>query len=456
MGFKILVVEDVDSLREVLTSVLESEGFEVDAVPDAERGLVLVRAVQYACILSDFRLPGQSGIDLLRETRTLHPSVPFLLMTAFGSIDIAVEAMKLGANDFLCKPFEPARLCETIHQVIQHRRIIDRSFGLRTRRDRQFLTKDPKVERMLAQARKVGAVASSCLVLGESGTGKELIARYIHEHSTRKEKPFVAVNCAALPADLLESEFFGHEAGAFTGATQSRIGIFEYASEGTIFLDEIGDMPLNLQVKLLRALQEREIKRVGGLRSIKVDPRIIAATNHDVDRALEAGTLREDFYYRLAVVTFTLSPLRERTGDVELLVRNYLDHFCMHLGKSLTISEESWKLLLAYRWPGNARELENVMERAVVMADDVIEPDHLGIDLGLDFEALSQIGRTLPELAEVAARKAEVDAIRRVLDQTKGNKSKAAQILGVSYKTLLNKVREYALDPSAARQSVAH
>jgi transcriptional regulator with PAS, ATPase and Fis domain len=292
------------------------------------------------------------------------------------------------------------------------------------------------------------------LIQGESGTGKEVLARYLHEHSERHAEPFVAVNCAAIPPDLLESEFFGHEAGAFTGATQSRIGVLELASKGTVFLDEVGDMPPHLQVKLLRALQEHEIRRVGGTKQIKVMPRVIAATNRNIEEAIETGQMRDDFYYRVAVVTFTLPPLRERKDDIMPLVNRSLAHFSMLLGKGdVKLDPLAQEMLESYSWPGNIRELENVIERAVLMCDGEVRPEHLGIFVRLDLDTLEEAIRTLPEIASQAVRKAEVQAIERALRMTGGNKSKAADFLGISYKTLLNKVKEYAL--SAPEESGA-
>ena len=443
---RVLIVEDVDSLRDVLSAVLEREGYTVVACGSAEEALEAFKQSTFSLVLSDFKLPEMTGIDLLRSVRKRSANVPFLLMTAFGSIDMAVEAMKEGANDFIAKPFEPSTLVRSIKEIIAHRRIVDRSVGLSQRRERSLLTASENVEKVLAQATKVARVDSSVLILGESGTGKELLARHIHEHSPRKDKPFVAVNCGAMPSELLESEFFGHEAGAFTGATQGRIGLFEFASEGTIFLDELGDMPRPLQVKLLRALQEHEIKRVGSNKSIKVNPRIIAATNLTLEEILDGGSIREDLYYRIAVVTLSLPALVKRPNDVELLVKHFCQEFSSSSGRPApTIDETAWDLLRRYRWPGNARELENVIERAVLLADDVIRPEHLGITVRLDFDALMEATINLHEIAEKAAREAEIEMIVKVLGRTDGNKSRAAQLLGVSYKTLLNKVKEYQL-----------
>jgi len=444
---KILLIEDDNSLREVVASLLERDGFTVDAFSNGEAALDAFNRSTYGCVLSDFKLPQMTGIELLAEIRERSQTVPFIIMTAFGSIDIAVQAMKCGANDFISKPFEPETLARVIGEVIEHRRIVHRERGSTLRRERRFLSESPATEQLMKQARKVARVDSSVLVLGESGTGKELVARFIHDQSPRSQKPFIAVNCAAIPADLLESELFGHEAGAFTGATQTRIGIFELASEGTVFLDEIGDMPPALQVKLLRVLQEREVKRVGGTKMIRVNPRIVAATNHDIEAAIKNKTFREDLYYRIAVVTLSIPPLRERPDDIELLTRHYTENFCSAIGRAtMTIDSTAREILSAYPWPGNARELENVIERAVIMAEKTILPEHLGIALSTGVAPASDGSYSLPDIATRAAREAEIELIEKVLGETKGNKTKAAQKLGVSYKTLLNKIRDYGLE----------
>jgi DNA-binding NtrC family response regulator len=438
---RVLVVEDSDSLRETLALVLSAHGYSIEVAKSAEEALPLIRTQNFQCILADFKLPEKNGIELLKETRELRATTPFLLMTAYGSIHIAVDAMKCGANDFLCKPFEPELLCSVVADLIKHRRIVDRGSGLRGRRERKFVSESPQVDQLLQQARKVARVESSALLLGESGTGKELLARYIHENSPRSAEPFVAVNCAAMPLELLESEFFGHEAGAFTGATQTRVGVLEMASSGTLFLDEVGDMPSVLQVKLLRALQEREIRRLGGNKLIKVSPRLIAATNRDIRELLETGLMREDFYYRVAVVTLHIPALRERACDIDLLSDYYLRYFCEQIGReTLQIDTAARNILQQYAWPGNARELENVIERAVVLAEKQISPEHLGLAL-----APAGVELSLTELASAAARQAEITAILNALRATSGNKSRAASLLGVSYKTLLNKVRDYGL-----------
>jgi DNA-binding NtrC family response regulator len=442
----ILVIEDDSPLREVLCSVLERSGFTVLGASSAEEALPFFNSNPIDCVLADFKLGAMSGIDLLKKVRESHPHVPYVIMTAYGSIDIAVEAMKSGANDFITKPFEPAGLAPMLREVLKHRRIVDREAIERGKKPRGFHTVSPGCEKILAQARHVAYVDSSVLIQGESGTGKEVLARYIHDHSERHAQPFIAVNCAAIPADLLESEFFGHEAGAFTGATQSRVGVLELAHRGTIFLDEVGDMPPLLQVKLLRALQEHEIRHLGGIKQIRVTPRIIAATNRCIEEAIISGQMREDFYYRLAVVTFTLPPLRDRREDIIPLVQRSIAHFSMLLGKGeVTIDPLALEMLEAYNWPGNIRELENVIERAVLMCNQEIKPEHLGIYVRLDLDTLEEAIKTLPEITSQAVRRAEVEAIERALKMTGGNKSKAADFLGISYKTLLNKVKDYSL-----------
>ncbi|NMC64400.1 MAG: sigma-54-dependent Fis family transcriptional regulator [SAR324 cluster bacterium] len=443
---KLLIVEDTDSLRDVLATVLEQEGFLVDAAASAEESLPLLKSNSYDCILADFKLPEMNGLELLKELRNNGSEVPYIIMTAYGSIELAVDAMKSGANDFISKPFESKFLCANIKDVIAHNRIINREPIQLTSESPSIETKDPEFLKILSQAKKVAQVDSTVLLLGESGTGKELTARFIHEHSKRKDEPFVAINCAAIPSELLESELFGHSKGSFTGATQDRKGLFEYASKGTIFLDEIGDMPTLLQVKLLRALQEGEIRRIGSNTPVKVNPRIIAATHKDLEDCIATGHMREDFYYRIAVISFQLPPLRKRPDDIEMLTRHFIDYFARKNGRPAPkISKDAMDFLRRHPLPGNTRELENVIQRAVILSDDLIEIEHLGLGLDIHFDTINEARITLPAIAEQAVRKAEIDLIMQTLRQTMGNKSKAAKLLGVSYKTLLNKVKEYQL-----------
>jgi DNA-binding NtrC family response regulator len=442
----VLVVEDVDSLRDVLATVLSDEGFEVVAVRTAEEALQRLATHSFGCVLSDFKLTGMNGIELAQRVRAAAKQLPFVIMTAYGSIEIAVEAMKSGATDFIIKPFEPHAVVTMLRQVMQHNRIVDRNCSARRRVHHGLITRSARLLKVVEQARRVASVDSPVLLLGESGTGKEVMARFVHDQSPRREKPFMAVNCGAVPPELLESEFFGHEAGSFTGATQRRIGIFELAHDGTVFLDEVGEMPPHLQVKLLRVLQQREIRRVGGSTLIPVNARVIAATNRSIKDALASGSMREDFYYRIAVVTIELPPLRDRSEDISDLVHGMITHFATVNGREPpTVEPLAMDMLVSYNWPGNVRELENVIERAVLLAGDHIKPEHLGIQVSINFAAFDEATRTLSEVASAAVQEAESEAIARALTITGGNKAQAAELLGVSYKTLLSKVKEYRL-----------
>jgi two-component system response regulator AtoC len=445
----ILVVEDSDSLREVLAAVLASEGHRVTAAVSGEDAMARLKSEEFSLILSDLKLPGIDGLEFVKQSKSLGTKAPMIVMTAYGSIDIAVQAMKLGAMDFITKPFDPSALCNMISQLSAHRRIVDRNFSAVKKQYRRIISQSPQMQELLHQCKKVAAYNPTVMILGESGTGKELIARYIHDASPRVNNDFVAINCASMPSALLESEFFGHEAGSFTGATEQRIGLFEVADKGTIFLDEIGNMAAQLQIKLLRVLQESEIKRIGSNKVKKIDTRVISATNANIEEALKNGLLREDLYYRLGVIILEIPPLRERTGDVELLAQYFVKRFCAEkLDGQLTLSKAAIKKLNDYDWPGNVRELENLIERAVVFckgarieADDIVIAPESDVDNG----DMPNTQQTLASISHSAQRIAEMTAIKDVLKEAKGNKSKAARMLGVSYKTLLNKVKEYEL-----------
>lgn len=451
---RIAIVEDTECLREALRAILCAEGFSVDAYCGAEEAFASILRNPPAAIVSDLKLPRKNGVELLKELRAAGVDAPFIVMTAFGTIETAVEAMREGAANFITKPFEPRDLIAALRDMLLAKSNGGRAAAPGSGGSRPFVTQDLRTQNILKQAAKAAPVDTSVLILGESGTGKEVLARLIHDKSARRTKSFAAINCAALQPGLMESEFFGHEAGAFTGADQPRIGLLEYASEGTLFLDELAEMPVSLQVKLLRALQEREVRRLGGNRTIKINPRIIAATNRDINESLAAGTLREDLYYRVAVVSFKIPPLRERREDIMPLIEHYLQLYAAANNKiGIEIDPAAINVLRRGSWPGNARQLENVIERAVIMASDIILPEHLGLDLSLDFDALHDASETLPQIAETAAKAAEINFITKVLRDTRGNKLKASRILGVSYKTLLNKVKEYKLESSFEESS---
>ena len=457
---KILIVEDTPSLQDIIKSVVKEVGYNSDCVDNVATALKLLKDNSYACILSDYKLVNDlTGVDLLRKIRSDNNTTPFVLLTAFASLDIAIQAMKSGANDFLTKPFDRSHLLSVIKQIIEHKQILNRNSNA-PKNNSKIITHSKNVTDLLEMAIKAARVEVPVFISGESGTGKELLARLIHENSPRKNKPFVAVNCAAIPSELLESEFFGHEAGSFTGATQKRVGVFEYASEGTLFLDEIGDMPKHLQVKLLRALQEKEIRRVGSEKNIPVNPRIISATHKFNGRNIEKfDDIREDLYYRLSVVQLLLPPLRERKEDIMPLVEYYLEIFSERFSISKPkLTESAINDIMSYSWPGNIRELENVIERAVIFSDGTIESKDIQIprinivDKNLNnnsteiIESNLELGvGSLVEASGKASKEAEIKVIKKALAESKGNKTVAAKLIDVSYKTLLAKIKEYEL-----------
>lgn len=408
--------------------------------------------VELDAVVTDLKLPDGDGLQILAAARERSPLLPVVVMTAHGTIENAVSAVKQGAYDFIAKPFDPDHLILIVARALSEsgsRReniVLKKEFS-RYLRMPELVGESPQWLGVIESARKVAPLKTTALILGESGTGKELIARAIHFFSPRAEQPFVAVNCAAIPKDLIENELFGHEKGAFTGATEIKQGRFELADKGTIFLDEIGDMDLPLQAKLLRVLQESEFERVGGTRTLKVDVRIVAASNKNLERAVADGSFREDLFYRLNVFPISIPPLRERRADILPLARFFLEGFCRDMNRQrLSISEDAVRTLERYVWKGNVRELRNVIERAVIMADGaVVETGHLALcDPEVTPSGVPASGSLLA-IGEAAARAAEKSMIEKVLQETGGNKSRAAEMLGVSYKTLLTKIKEFGL-----------
>jgi DNA-binding NtrC family response regulator len=453
----ILIVEDKDSLRRMLRKTLEAEGHEVEEAADGQEAQGLLRSRRFSLVLTDLKLPKADGIEVLKAALAADAEVPVVVMTAFGTLEVAVEAMKLGARDFLSKPVEPDHLLLLVERITEQRRLRQENLVLRdalaTRQGAPEIVGDsPEILRVAEDCRRVAATNATVLLLGESGTGKELFARAIHHLSTRRDGPFVALNCAAIPETLLENELFGHEKGAYTGAGDTRQGKFELAHGGTLFLDEIGDLSAPVQAKLLRALQERNFERVGGTITIDVDVRIVAATNRDLQADVAAGRFREDLYFRLAVFPVEIPPLSRRKGDVSVLARSFLSRIAKRLGRpGLSFSVEALAALEAHDWPGNVRELENTIERAGILTDGPkIETADLGLG-GASGGAKDRIRDVVDfegGLADVTARAAalvESLKIRDALDETGGNKTKAAQLLNVSYKTLLNKMRDLGL-----------
>ena len=452
----ILLVEDKDSLRQVMRLTLEAAGYTVTESADARSAAQEIARAPHRLVLTDLRMPHGSGLDVLRAAKAADPDIPVIVMTAFGSIDEAVRAMKDGAHDFLQKPVDSNHLLLLVERALEQARLRTENILLREEWSRRYgfpriIGESEAIKRAVAETQRVAQTQATVLLLGESGTGKELFARAVHHLSERRDQPFVAINCAAIPETLIENELFGHERGAFTGASDRRLGKFELASGGTVFLDEIGELPLAVQGKLLRVIEEKTVDRIGGRAPIPVDVRVVAATNRDLRAAAESGEFRRDLFFRLAVFPVEIPALRERGEDIALLAR----HFAAQLGRELRkreaiLSEESLAALSAHSWPGNVRELENAIERACILADSsTLEPRDLGLrPAGKSdpeaFNALDLSG-TLSETAERAIRFVERRKIAAALEAHDGNKTRAAEALGVSYKTLLTKIRDYDL-----------
>jgi len=438
----VLIVEDESKLRRLLELNLSEDGFQTVSAPDAETGLDHLRQSQVDLVLTDLKLPGMGGLDFLHAVKRQNASLPVVVMTAFGTVETAVEAMKAGASDYVLKPFSLAEMRMVVHKELDVRRLKEENRTLREALGQRYeypniVARSAKMQEVLAIVERIAPTQSTVLIGGESGVGKDLIARAIHQKSRRSSGPFIKINSTAIPENLLESELFGYEKGAFTGAAASKPGKFELADKGTLFLDEIGDVPAATQVKLLRVLQEREFERLGGTRTIKVDVRLVAATNRDLRAALEEGTFREDLYYRLNVVPIDIPPLREHKEDIPDLVKLFLARFSQQSGKQITgLAPAAMDMLMAFHWPGNVRELENIIERAVALAEGpVLQPS----DIHLDTERRSRAATsdTAPFLPEgQTIEQWEDEMIREALRRANGNKSQAARLLGLSRNAL--------------------
>jgi len=445
----------------MLRHALEEQGHSVVEAADEAEALRQVRDTRPDLVLSDLRLLSGDGVGVLRGAKDIDPELPVIVMTAYGSIQDAVVAMKEGALDFLAKPVDPDHLLLLVERALAQRRMAAENRLLRDelaarRGAPTIIGQDPALARVMATVHRAAATDTTVLLLGESGTGKELVARSLHALGGRADGPFVAINCAAIPETLLETELFGHEKGAFTGASARKAGRFELAHRGTLFLDEIGDLPIGLQAKILRALEEKKFDRVGGTQPLQVDVRVVAATNRNLKAAVAARQFREDLYFRLSVFPIDIPPLRERPGDIEVLARHFVDRFCRDLKKkTLTLSAEAIDELQRYRWPGNVRELQNCIERAAILVDgDTIRPRHLNLSFrdAVTLEAPVDPWEQLDlsgSLADVT-RRATVEVERRkiqaALKDAAGQKPRAADLLQVSYKTLLQKLKEYGID----------
>jgi DNA-binding NtrC family response regulator len=458
----ILLVEDKDSLRAMLRHALEAQSHVVIEARDQPEAVQALRSSRPGVVLSDLRLPQGDGFGVLRAAKELDPELPVIVMTAYGSIQDAVTAMKEGALDFLAKPIDPDHLLLMVARALSLRRLATENVLLKeelaSRRGApQIIGEDPKLKQVTLTLQRAAATDTTVLLEGESGTGKELFARALHVLSTRADGPFVAINCAAIPENLLETELFGYEKGAFTGAANRKPGKFELAHRGTLFLDEIGELPLALQAKILRALEERRFERVGGTTSLHVDVRVVAATNRNLKAAVAARQFREDLFFRLSVFPITIPPLRERPGDIQMLARYFIERFCRDLNKKpLALAPSAIDDLLAYSWRGNVRELQNCIERAVILTEgDTIHSRHLNLTShnnelltpAEDSDPWSQID--LSGSMDDASRRVLADVERRkivqALKEASGNPGLAAEILQVSFKTLQAKLRDYQI-----------
>jgi DNA-binding NtrC family response regulator len=447
----VLVVEDEEKLRRVIELQLQSSGYDVLKAGTAEDGLKM--ADQAQLVLTDLRLPGMDGLALLAAIRRQNSQTPVIVMTAFGTVEIAVEAMKNGASDFLPKPFSLDHMMTVIEKALDVRALRDENQRLKEALDHRYqfdniVGRSTAMREIFQTIERVAPTRATVLLCGESGVGKDMIARAIHHHSPRSDRPFVKINCTALPENLMESELFGYEKGAFTGANTTKLGKFEQADTGTVFLDEIGDVPASIQVKLLRVLQEREFERLGSNKTRHIDVRVLAATNVDLRAALEQGTFREDLYYRLNVMPLNLPPLRERKEDIPYLAEHFVRKLAPEIGSRATaISEPAIRRLMNYHWPGNVRELENVIERSLVLsAGEVLSEDDIRLDtVPRARPAQAANGDVfLPE--GVSLDEFEQQLIREALKRANGNKSQAARLLGLTRNALRYRLSQMGLE----------
>ncbi len=464
MKRRILVADDNETICQQMRQLLEAgDAIQVDVASDGEKALEALNHNQYSIFLTDLKMPGRDGLRLIEEVQKRQIPVTSIVMTGFGSIADAVHAMQLGAVDFLTKPVDPDHLRLVVDRALRERKLQDEVAALREEVRKRYafdgvISKNPRMLAIFGLIANVSETTTTVLIEGETGTGKEMIARAIHQASSAvRSGPLVAVNCAAVPENLLESELFGHEKGAFTSAINRRQGRFELANGGTIFLDEIGDMPMPMQAKLLRVLQERRFERVGGTEAIEVDVRVIAATNQNLAKLIEKGEFREDLYYRLNVVKIELPPLRERPEDIPLLTAHFTTRYARAGEAPKKIAPATMEMLLNYRWPGNIRELENFIERASVTArGDSIEPEHLPPDLLTPKTSPSpfavDLNRSLPELLREVTANVESQYIQKALQKSHGNVSRCADLCGLSRRSIAAKLAEYQIDKSVYKE----
>ncbi|MRR57072.1 MAG: sigma-54-dependent Fis family transcriptional regulator [Deltaproteobacteria bacterium] len=449
MKARILIIDDDASLRRVLEYNLQEEGYEVQAAASAEEGLYLFGQSLPGLVITDMKMSGMDGMMLLKTVKERSPETLVIIITAYGTVDLAVEAMKAGAYDYITKPFNREELKLTVRKALQFSGLAEENKRLKSELSDKtdfhtIVGSSREMEKVFDVIRKVADTEAAVLITGESGTGKELVARSIHANSSRKDAPFVAINCAAIPRELLESELFGHVKGAFTGAVRDKIGKFQLADRGTIFLDEVGDLPVEMQPKLLRALQEKEVEPVGGTKVQKLDVRVVSATNLKIDKAIADGTFREDLYYRLSVIPIHLPPLRERRKDIPILIR----YFCTkHGGDTITFAKDALETLIMYPWPGNVRELENTVERLLIMRNgETITLDELPEKI-LEEKTLRQPGSAFVRLPDegYSLEQLEREVVVDALERNNWNQAAAARFLRIPRHTLIYRLEKYGI-----------
>ncbi len=450
---RILIVDDEENFRHMLSVILIKEGYEVETASNGEEALQKVIGSPFDQVLCDIRMPRMDGLELLREMRKSGTEAITIMMSAYGTVDIAIEAMKLGAYDYISKPFKPDEIILTLRKAEEREQLRKENQLLRKEIAKEYsfeniVSKNEKMQKIFDVIKKVAQYRSTVLITGESGTGKELVARALHYNSERSQNPFIPVNCGAIPENLLASELFGHAKGAFTDAIRTKKGLFEEADGGTLFLDEIGELPGQLQVKLLRVLQDGEIRRIGEAKSIQIDVRIVAATVKDLQKEVNEGRFREDLFYRLNVLPIHIPPLRERKEDIPLLIRHFIGKYNQVLVKSVEdIDRSGLEALMNYKWYGNVRELENTVERAIVLTDkNYIQLENLPVEIQ-NFREESQPEPMPDEEYSIkrASRSLEMNLIRKALSKTKGNHTHAARLLEISHRALLYKIKEYEI-----------
>jgi two-component system response regulator AtoC len=450
---RILIVDDEESFRHMLSVILIKEGYEVDTSSNGEEGLQKASASPFDQILCDIRMPRMDGLVFLREIKKTGAETTVIMMSAYGTVDTAIEAMKLGAYDYISKPFKPDEIILTLRKSEEREQLRRENQLLRKEVGKEYsfeniVSKNEKMQKMFDVIKKVSQYKSTVLITGESGTGKELVARALHYNSDRSQSPFIAVNCGAIPENLLESELFGHAKGAFTDAIRTKKGLFEEADGGTLFLDEIGELPGQLQVKLLRVLQDGEIRRIGESKSIQIDVRIVAATVKDLSREVNEGHFREDLFYRLNVLPIHIPPLRERKEDIPLLIQHFIGKYNQTMNKNVAdVDHNAMDTLMNYKWYGNVRELENTVERAIVLSEkNNIGLENLPIEIQ-NFKEESQLEVLSEEEYSIkkASKSLEVNLIKKALRRTKGNHTHAARLLEISHRALLYKIKEYGI-----------